>query len=69
MQQATKTGFYVAIRACGCVRATLVDDEDTSAKDLADFARRAQKANYRVAHREMTLDEFRAACMPCGHNT
>ena len=57
--------FYVGVKDCGCITATLVDDSITKPKDIADFAREMQKTNRRVEHREMTLDEFNDVFKRC----
>ena len=46
----TPTGFYVGIATCGCVRGALVDDEDTTPKEVAEFARRQQQAKRQMKH-------------------
>ena len=57
--------FYVGVKDCGCITATLVDDSITKPKEIADFAREMQKTNRRVEHREMTLDEFKDVFKRC----
>ena len=59
-------GFYVGVKRCGCITATLVDDSTTRPKEIADFAREMEKTGRRVEHRELTLDEFKAAFKRCG---
>lgn len=44
--------YYVGIAACGCVRALLIDDEKTTAKEIADFARRQAQMKRRMEHRD-----------------
>lgn len=44
--------FYVGIAECGCVRAAQVDDEQTTAKEVAEFARRQQQKGRTMAHVE-----------------
>ena len=44
------SGFYVGIGKCGCVRGALVDDEDTTPKEVAEFARRQQQAKRTMRH-------------------
>jgi len=46
------SGFYVGIAACGCVRGALVDDEETTPKEIAEFARRQQKLKREMRHVE-----------------
>lgn len=45
-------GYYVGIARCGCVRGALVDDELTTAKGIAEFALRQQKAKRQMKHVE-----------------
>lgn len=46
-----KRRFYVGIAECGCVQAAMVDDHDTTAESIADFARRQAKLKRRMEHR------------------
>ncbi len=60
-----KHGFYVGVKKCGCITATLVDDSTTKPKEIADFAREMQKTNRRVEHRELTFEEFKEVFTRC----
>ena len=44
--------FYVGIGECGCVRAALVDDQDTTPAEVAQFARRQQRMKRTMRHVE-----------------
>jgi hypothetical protein len=60
--------FYFGVRECGCVTAALVDDELTTAAEIADFARRMAKTKRRVQHREVTTGELESLMTKdCGH--
>ncbi|MCP5233400.1 MAG: hypothetical protein H6948_15175 [Zoogloeaceae bacterium] len=62
-----RRGFYVGVKPCGCVTASLVDDADTTAKDVADFSREMHKTGRKVQHMELTKDEFMAQWKKCDH--
>ena len=40
--------FYVGVKDCGCITATLVDDSITKPKEIADFAREMEKTGRRI---------------------
>ncbi len=42
--------YYVGIAACGCTRAAMIDDHDTTPQDIADFARRQAQMKRRMEH-------------------
>lgn len=42
--------YYVGIAACGCTRAAMIDDHDTTPADIAEFARRQSKMKRRMEH-------------------
>lgn len=67
MQTEEKRKFYVGISGCGCITAALVDDEKTTAKDIAQFARDMHKTKRRMEHRELAQPEFSAMFAPCPH--
>lgn len=67
MSNEEKKRFYVGIRPCGCVTAVMVDDEDTTPKDIAEFARDMQKSKRRMEHREWTREEYRESFKHCTH--
>ena len=67
MDTEEKRKFYVGIKACGCITAALVDDEKTTPKDIAEFARDMHKTKRRMEHRELTQPEFAASFTPCPH--
>lgn len=46
------SGYYVGIAKCGCERAWLIDDDETTAKEIADFARRQQQMKRSMKHVE-----------------
>lgn len=66
MEQETHP-FYIGISKCGCITATLVDDENTTAKAITEFARRMQKTKRRMSHRNFTKDEFLTQFKLCEH--
>ena len=66
MEQETRP-FYIGISKCGCITATLVDDENTTAKEIAEFARSMQKTKRRMSHRNFTKDEFLTQFKLCEH--
>lgn len=51
------SAFYVGIGPCGCVRASLVDDEYTTAGEIADFARRQKTMKRTMRHVETAQGE------------
>ena len=53
-----KRKFYLGIRTCGCVTASLVDDANTTASEVADFARRMALTKRHVEHREVDRGEL-----------
>lgn len=61
------SNFYVGISECGCISAMLVDDNDTTAKEVADFARRMQRTKRRMQHRIVTPSEREQLFKPCPH--
>ena len=51
------SGFYVGVAKCGCERAWLIDDNETTEKEVADFARRQHQSNRTMKHVEnLTLE-------------
>lgn len=60
-----KKSFYIAVKPCGCVTACLVDDDKTTAKEVADFARDMHKTGRKMNHVEMTEAEFMATLKRC----
>lgn len=60
-----KKGFYVGVKACGCLTACLVDDENTTAKEVAEFAREMHKTGRRMKHRDLTEKEFLESFNKC----
>lgn len=46
----SRVGFYIGIAECGCVRGLLVDDERTTAGEIAEFAERQAQMNRRMKH-------------------
>lgn len=63
---AFKRAFYAGVRPCGCMTAMLVDDEKTTAKELASFARDMAKTGRTVKHVEFSsFDAYRDAFGPC----
>jgi hypothetical protein len=63
-----KRKFYVGVRPeCGCHTAMLVDDEQTSPKEIARFARDMAKTKRVVRHVELTREEYMATFRPCPH--
>ena len=46
------SAFYVGIGQCGCVRASLVDDEHTTPGEIAAFARRQKSMKRTMRHVE-----------------
>ena len=67
METEEKRKFYVGITECGCITAALVDDEKTTAKEIAQFARDMHKTKRRMEHRELSQPEFAAMVAPCAH--
>lgn len=67
METEEKRKFYVGIRSCGCITAALVDDEKTTPKEIAQFAREMHKTKRRMEHRELAQGEFSATFAPCPH--
>lgn len=57
--------FYFGVRSCGCHTATMVDDEETTAAHVADFAKRMAKSGRRVVHKSVTRAEFMALADQC----
>lgn len=60
-----KKGFYVGVKVCGCITACLVDDESTTPKEIAEFAREMYKTNRKMKHIELTEEEFLASFKKC----
>jgi len=60
--------FYVGISKCGCVSAMLVDDESTTPKEIAQFARRMGRTFRTVEHRELDLEKVRSVFDSCPHH-
>lgn len=69
MNTKEKKKFYVGVRPCGCVTATLRDDNDTTPKEIAEFARHMHKSGRRMEHMEITQEELIATFKPCHHKT
>ena len=67
MEAEEKRKFYVGITECGCITAALVDDEKTTAKEIAQFASDMHKTKRRMEHRELAQPEFAAMFAPCPH--
>ncbi len=42
--------YYVGVAACGCTRLALIDEDLTSATEVADFAKRQAKLGRRMEH-------------------
>lgn len=50
--------YYVGMKkACGCITAAMVDDEQTTAKDVASFAKDVAKYDRNLRHIELPDDE------------
>nr|MBL8412754.1 hypothetical protein [Dechloromonas sp.] len=60
-----KKTFYTGVKPCGCVTALLVDDDETTAKEVADFAREMHKTGRKMKHAELSQDEFMATFKKC----
>lgn len=60
-----RKSFYPGVKACGCTTALLVDDDKTTAKDVADFAREMHKTGRKMNHVELTESEFMATFKRC----
>lgn len=60
-----KKSFYTGVKPCGCVTALLVDDEKTTAKEVADFARNMHKTGRNMHHAELTKAELMATFKKC----
>lgn len=60
-----RQSFYIGTKACGCVTAAMVDDEQTTAKDVADFAREMHKTGRKLSHVEMTEQQFMDSLKAC----
>lgn len=56
------SGFYVGIAVCGCERAWLIDDDETTPKEIAEFARRQQKMKRTMKHVEKMNLETAPEC-------
>lgn len=65
-----KRKFYAGVRPdCGCHTALLVDDEKTTAKDVARFAADMAKSQRVVRHVELTHVEYMTTFRACPHMT
>lgn len=65
-----KRKFYAGVRQdCGCHTALLVDDDKTTAKDVARFAADMAKSKRVVRHVELTHDEYMTTFRACPHMT
>jgi hypothetical protein len=57
---------YIGVaKCCGNITAAMIDDENTSAKDVADFARSMHKTDRELRHVDgepMTINLQRCAC-------
>lgn len=62
-----KWDFYAGVRECGCMTALMVDDESTTAEEIAEFATEMAKLNRRVVHRSLTHAEFQETFKACTH--
>ena len=60
-----RKSFYLGVKPCGCVTASLVDDEMTTAKDVANFAKDMHKTGRKMRHAEMTEAEFASVFKRC----
>ena len=58
--------FYVGIGECGRVRAALVDDQDTTPAEVAQFARRQQRMKRTMRHVETDALDFTTARIGVG---
>ena len=64
MKQIAKS-FYIGVKDCGCTTACLVDDDETTAKEVAEFAREMHKTGRKLKHVELTEAEFMATVKQC----
>lgn len=60
-----RKSFYIGVKLCGCITASMVDDDKTTAKDVADFANNMHKTGRKIKHAELTEAEFMAALKRC----
>lgn len=62
--------FYVGIAECGCIRAMLVDDDQTTPDEIASFAKRQKKMKMRMAHRTyLSEDDVKSVMFGCRDHT
>lgn len=54
--------YYIGIAECGCERAWLIDDEDTTPKEIAEFAKRQAKMKRRMVHAPTMTWEANPEC-------
>jgi hypothetical protein len=58
---------YIGVdRCCGVISAAMVDDDKTSAKDVADFARDMHKSSRDLRHVEVPDGSLKLARCECG---
>jgi hypothetical protein len=55
-----KRKYYIGRIACGCVMAIMHDDAQTTAGDVADFARDMARSRRKLEHVEWTAEELDA---------
>ncbi len=60
-----RNSFDIGVKSCGCITACMVDDDKTTAKDVADFAKNMHKTGRKMKHAELTEVEFMASFKRC----